>query len=104
MDFVLFISENATTIVAVMTVVGGIVGKYWSDHANAKEVAEAKAAAVATAVVMAPVVDLAYNIAKGGVAITPGNLTKLAKCASDSWASAKVLSKEVNDVLTSMEP
>lgn len=103
MDIVLLIEQNAVWLVPTLTAIGVLVGKLFADSSTKKELEEAKEALVKTAKVLTPGLDLGYNLAVGNTEVTSENLKQLAKITSESWTEAKSLSKEINDVLISLE-
>jgi len=93
-------------IIAVMTILGGLIGKIWSDNGKKsliKELDEAKTALTETAKCVAPGVDLAYNIGIGKIPLNEETLGKLSQNAADTWISVKSSSKECADVLKQLE-
>ena len=103
MDIVLLMEQNAVWLVPTLTALGILIGKMFSDSSTKKELEEAKVALVKTAKVLTPGLDLGYNLAVGNTEVASENLKQLAKITSESWTEAKNLSKEVNDVLVSLE-
>lgn len=93
-------------IIAAMTIIGGLIGKLWSDSGKkslVKELDEAKTALTETAKCVAPAVDLAYNIGIGKIPLNEETLGKLSQNAADTWMSVKASSKECADVLKQLE-
>ena len=102
MPWINAISENASTLIPLMTILGGVIGKLISDQGKkslVKEVAEANAALTAAAKNFAPCWDLAFNIGAGKVPLDEANLKKLKNYAATSWTDAQNLSREAKDVL-----
>jgi len=100
------LSQNFEIVLAVMTVVGGIIGKLLSDHGKkslVKELDEAKTALTDTAKCAAPALDLAYNIGIGKIPLDETALGKLSENAAATWTSIKASSKECADVLKQLE-
>lgn len=97
------IVENAEAIIAIVTMILGVLGgKIWSDRgkkALVKELTEANEAMKKAAKNFAPGWDLAFNMGMGNIPVTAENLAKLKACASTSWTDAINLSEEVKDVL-----
>ncbi len=100
------IAENAELIIAAMTIVGGLIGKLWSDSGKKsliKELDEAKTALTETAKCVAPVVDLAYNIGIGKTPLNEETLGRLSEKSAATWTSVKSSSKECADGLKQIE-
>ena len=104
MDPILFIATYSYIIIPVMTLIGVLVGKMLKGRTTRKELDEANAALIETVMRVAPGWDLGYNMATGRIPVDEANLKKLAEACSGSWNDMKKLSKEVKDVLESLEP
>ncbi len=93
-------------IIAAMTLIGGLIGKLWSDSGKKcliKELDEAKTALTKTAECVAPAIDQAYNIGIGKIPLNEETLGKLSQNAAATWTSIKASSKECADVLKQLE-
>lgn len=93
-------------IIAAMTIIGGLIGKLWSDSGKKsliKELDEAKTALTETAKCVAPAIDQAYNIGIGKIPLNEETLGKLSQNAAATWTSIKSSSKECADVLKQIE-
>ena len=104
MDPILFIATYSYIIIPVMTLIGVLIGKMLEGRTTQKELDEANAALIETVLRVAPGWDLGYNMATGRIPVNEVNLKKLAEACSGSWTDMKKLSKEVKDVLESLEP
>ena len=104
MDPILFIATYSYIIIPVMTLIGVLIGKMLEGRTTRKELDEANAALIETVIKVAPGWDLGYNMAIGRIPVNEANLKKLAEACSGSWNDTKKLSKEVKDVLESLEP
>ena len=96
------VMEYSEILIAAGLFISGLIGKLLSDHGKkslVKELDEAKAATVKMAKIVAPGLDLAYNIGTGKIPLDEISLKKLKDGAAASWTDAMSLSKEVQDVL-----
>ncbi len=104
MDPILFIATYYYIIGPAIALIGVLIGKMLEGRTTRKELDEANAALIETVMRIAPGWDLGYNMATGRIPMDEANLKKLAEACSGSWTDMKKLSKEVKDVLESLEP
>ena len=104
MDPILFIATYYYIIGPAIALIGVLIGKMLEGRTTRKELDEANAALIETVMRVAPGWDLGYNMATGRIPVDEANLKKLAEACSGSWNDMKKLSKEVKDVLESLEP
>ena len=104
MDPILFIATYYYIIGPAIALIGILIGKMLEGRTTRKELDEANEALIETVMRVAPGWDLGYNMATGRIPMDEANLKKLAEACSGSWTDMKKLSKEVKDVLESLEP